>query len=136
MQKMKVLLLGIALVLTASQTKLAAKSVKLDSAKIKDCFILGYCDVQIMDPSEIPRSWREGQLSQPILRVRILDINEADQFACRDVSRQSKWEFAKNQLQGATSLRLEINGKFKSNHATRVFIDGKSLTDLIIQFRC
>ncbi len=136
MQKMKVLFLGITLVLTASQTPLAAKSVKLDSAKIKDCFILGYCDVQIMDPSEIPRGWRERQLSQPILRIRILDINGADQFACRDVSRQIKWEFAKNQLQGAKSLRLEINGKFKGNHATKVFIDGKSLTDLIIQFRC
>ena len=132
---MKALFLGITLVLTG-QLALAAKSVRLDSARIKDCFILGYCDVQIMDPEELPRGWRERQLDQPILRIRILDINEADQFACRDVSRQSKWEFAKTQLQGATSLRLEINGKFKGNHATRVFVDGKSLTDLIIQFRC
>ena len=133
---MKALFLGIVLVLTASQTKLAAKSVKLDSAKIKDCFILGYCDVQVMNPGELPRGWRERQLDRPVLRIRILDINEADQFACRDVSRQVKWEFAKNQLQGAKSLRLEINGKFKSNHATRGCLDGKSLTDLIIQFRC
>ena len=136
MQKTKALFLVIALVFTTSQTPLAAKSVKLDSAKIKDCFILGYCDVQITDPSEIPRGWRERELSQPILRIRILNINEADQFACRDVSRQSKWEFAKTQLQGANSLRLEINGKFKGNHATRVFVDGESLTDLIIKFRC
>ena len=84
----------------------------------------------------IAKGWRERQLSQPILRIRILDINGADQFACRDVSRQIKWEFAKNQLQGAKSLRLEINGKFKGNHATRVFVDGESLTDLIIKFRC
>ena len=84
----------------------------------------------------IAKGWRERQLSQPILHIRILDINGADQFACRDVSRQIKWEFAKNQLQGAKSLRLEINGKFKGNHATKVFIDGKSLTDLIIKFRC
>ena len=136
MLKMKVLFLGIVLVLTAAQASLAAKSVKLDSAKIKDCFILGYCDVLIMDIGELPRGWQERQLSQPTLRIRILDINEADQFACRDVSRQSRWEFAKNQLQGATSIHLEINGKFKGNHATRVFTDGKSLTDLIMQFRC
>jgi hypothetical protein len=133
---MKSLFLGIVLILTATQTTLAAKSVKVDSAKIKHCFILGYCDVQVMNPSELPRGWRESQLSQPILRIRILDINEADQFDCRAVSRHSKWEFAKTQLQGATSLHLEINGKFKGNHATRVFVDGKSLTDLIIQFRC
>ena len=132
---MKALLLGITFILTA-QIALAAKSVRLDSARIKDCFILGYCDVQVMDPSELPRGWRERQLDQPVLRIRILDINEADQFACRDVSRQSKWEFAKTKLQGATSLRLEINGKFKGNHATRVFVDGESLTDLIIKFRC
>ena len=132
---MKALFLGITLILTA-QIALAAKSVRLDSAIIKNCFILGYCDVQVMDPSELPRGWRERQLDQPVLRIRILDINEADQFACRDVSRQSKWEFAKTQLQGATSLRLEINGKFKGNHATRVFVDGESLTDLIIKFRC
>jgi hypothetical protein len=132
---MKALFLGITLVLTG-QLALAAKSVRLDSARIQDCFILGYCDVQIMDPEELPRGWRERQLDQPVLRIRILDINEADQFDCRDVSRQSKWEFAKTQLQGATSLRLEINGKFKGNHATRVFVDGKSLTDLIIQSRC
>ena len=132
---MKALFLGITLILTA-QIALAAKSVRLDSAIIKNCFILGYCDVQVMDPSELPRGWRERQLDQPVLRIRILDINEADQFACRDVSRQSKWEFAKTQLQGATSLRLEINGKFKGNYATRVFVDGESLTDLIIKFRC
>ena len=132
---MKALFLGITLILTA-QIALAAKSARLDSAIIKNCFILGYCDVQVMDPSELPRGWRERQLDQPVLRIRILDINEADQFACRDVSRQSKWEFAKTQLQGATSLRLEINGKFKGNHATRVFVDGESLTDLIIKFRC
>ena len=132
---MKALFLGITLILTA-QIALAAKSVRLDSVKIKDCFILGYCDVQVMDPSELPRGWRERQLDQSVLRIRILDINEADQFACRDVSRQSKWEYAKTQLQGATSLRLEINGKFKGNHATRVFVDGESLTDLIIKFRC
>ncbi len=132
---MKALFLGITLVLTG-QLALAAKSVRLDSARIQDCFILGYCDVQIMDPEELPRGWRERQLDQPVLRIRILDINEADQFDCRDVSRQSKWEFVKTQLQGATSLRLEIDGKFKGNHATRVFVDGKSLTDLIIQFRC
>ena len=132
---MKALFLGITLILTA-QIALAAKSVRLDSAIIKNCFILGYCDVQVMDPSELPRGWRERQLDQPVLRIRILDINEADQFACRDVSRQSKWEYAKTQLQGATSLRLEINGKFKGNHATRVFVDGESLTDLIIKFRC
>ena len=132
---MKTLFLGITLILTA-QIALAAKSARLDSAIIKNCFILGYCDVQVMDPSELPRGWRERQLDQPVLRIRILDINEADQFACRDVSRQSKWEFAKTQLQGATSLRLEINGKFKGNHATRVFVDGESLTDLIIKFRC
>ena len=133
---MKALFLGIFLILTATQTTLVAKSVSIDSAKIKDCFILGYCDVHIMDPEELPRGWRERQLDQPVLRIRILDINEADQFACRDVSRQSKWEFVKTQLQGATSLRLEINGKFKGTHASRVFIDDKSLTDLIIQFRC
>ena len=133
---MKALFLGISLILTATQTTFAAKSVSIDSAKIKDCFILGYCDVQVMNPSELPRGWRERQLDQPVLRIRILDINEADQFSCRDVSRQSKWEFAKTQLQGATSLRLEINGKFKGNHATRVFVDGESLTDLIIKFRC
>ena len=132
---MKALFLGITLILTA-QIALAAKSVRLDSAIIKNCFILGYCDVQVMNPSELPRGWRERQLDQPVLRIRILDINEADQFACRDVSRQSKWEFATTQLQGATSLRLEINGKFKGNHATRVFVDGESLTDLIIKFRC
>ena len=132
---MKALFLGITLILTA-QIALAAKSVRLDSAIIKNCFILGYCDVQVMDPSELPRGWRERQLDQPVLRIRILDINEADQFACRDVSRQSKWEFAETKLQGATSLRLEINGKFKGNHATRVFVDGESLTDLIIKFRC
>ena len=132
---MKALFLGITLILTA-QIALAAKSVRLDSAIIKNCFILGYCDVQVMDPSELPRGWRERQLDQPVLRIRILDINEADQFAWRDVSRQSKWEYAKTQLQGATSLRLEINGKFKGNHATRVFVDGESLTDLIIKFRC
>ena len=132
---MKALFLGITLILTA-QIALAAKSVRLDSAIIKNCFILGYCDVQVMDPSELPRGWRERQLDQPVLRIRILDINEADQFACRDVSRQSKWEFAKTKLQGAPSLRLEINGKFKGNHATRVFVDGESLTDLIIKFRC
>ena len=132
---MKTLFLGITLILTA-QIALAAKSARLDSAIIKNCFILGYCDVQVMDPSELPRGWRERQLDQPVLRIRILDINEADQFACRDVSRQSKWEFAKTQLQGATSLRLEINSKFKGNHATRVFVDGESLTDLIIKFRC
>ena len=132
---MKALFLGITLILTA-QIALAAKSVRLDSAIIKNCFILGYCDVQVMDPSELPRGWRERQLDQPVLRIRILDINEADQFACRDVSRQSKWEFATTQLQGATSLRLEINGKFKGSHATRVFVDGESLTDLIIKFRC
>ena len=132
---MKALFLGITFILTA-QIALAAKSVRLDSARIKNCFILGYCDVQVMDPSELPRGWRERQLDQPVLRIRILNINEADQFACRDVSRQSKWEFAKTQLQGATSLRLEINGKFKGNHATRVFVDGESLTDLIIKFRC
>ena len=132
---MKALFLGITLILTA-QIALAAKSVRLDSAIIKNCFILGYCDVQVMNPSELPRGWRERQLDQPVLRIRILDINEADQFACRDVSRQSKWEFAKIKLQDATSLRLEINGKFKGNHATRVFVDGESLTDLIIKFRC
>jgi hypothetical protein len=132
---MKALFLGIIFILTA-QLALAAKSVSIDSAKIKDCFILGYCDVHIMDPEELPRGWRERQLDQPVLRIRILDINEADQFDCRDVSRQSKWEFAKTKLQGATSLRLEIDGKFKGNHATRVFVDGKSLTDLIIQSRC
>ena len=132
---MKALFLGITLILTA-QIALAAKSVRLDSAIIKNCFILGYCDVQVMDPSELPKGWRERQLDQPVLRIRVLDINEADQFSCRDVSRQSKWEFAKTQLQGATSLRLEINGKFKGNHATRVFVDGESLTDLIIKFRC
>ncbi len=133
---MKALFLGIFLILTATQTTLAAKSVSIDSAKIKDCFILGYCDVQVMNPSELPRGWRERQLDRPVLRIRVLDINEADQFSCRDVSRQSKWEYAKTQLQGATSLRLEINGKFKGNHATRVFVDGESLTDLIIKFRC
>ena len=132
---MKAPLLGITFILTA-QIALAAKSVRLDSAIIKNCFILGYCDVQVMNPSELPRGWRERQLDQPVLRIRILDINEADQFACRDVSRQSKWEYATTQLQGATSLRLEINGKFKGNHATRVFVDGESLTDLIIKFRC
>ena len=133
---MKALFLGISLILTATQTTLAAKNVSIDSAKIKDCFILGYCDVQVMNPGELPRGWRERQLDQPVLRIRILDINEADQFACRDVSRKSKWEFAKTQLQGATSLRLEIIGKFKGNHATRVFVDSESLTDLIIKFRC
>ena len=71
MLKMKVLFLGIVLVLTAAQASLAAKSVKLDSAKIKDCFILGYCDVLIMDIGELPRGWQERQLSQPTLRIRI-----------------------------------------------------------------
>ena len=132
---MKALFLGITLVLTG-QLALAAKSVRLDSARIKDCFILGYCDVQIMDPEELPRGWRERQLDQPVLRIRILDINEADQFACRDIPRQTKWEYAKTQLQNASTFRLEINGKFKGNHATRVFVGGESLTDLIIKFRC
>ncbi|MDG2199487.1 MAG: hypothetical protein P8O70_21850 [SAR324 cluster bacterium] len=132
---MKALFLGITFILTA-QIGLAAKSVRLDSARIKDCFILGYCDVQIMDSEELPRGWRERQLDQPVLRIRILDINEADQFACRDISRQTKWEYAKTQLRDAPTLRLEINGKFKGTHATRVFVDDKSLADLIIQFAC
>ena len=87
---MKVLFLGIFLILTATQTTLAAKSVSIDSAKIKDCFILGYCDMWVMNPSELPRGWRERQLDRPVLRIRVLDINEADQFSCRDVYRQSK----------------------------------------------
>ncbi|MGA1645903.1 MAG: hypothetical protein ACO4AV_13095, partial [bacterium] len=73
---MKALFLGITCILTA-QVALAAKSVILDSARVKDCFILGYCDVQIMDSEELPRGWRERQLDQPVLRIRILDINEA-----------------------------------------------------------
>jgi hypothetical protein len=133
---MKALFLGITCILTA-QIVLAAKSVILDSARVKDCFILGYCDVQIMDPEELPRGWRERQLDQPVLRIRILDINESDQFACRDIPRQTKWEYAKAQLQNASTFRLEINGKFKGTHASRVFIDDKSLTDSIMQeFRC
>jgi hypothetical protein len=134
--EMKALFLGITCILTA-QIALAAKSVILDSARVKSCFILGYCDVQIMDSEELPRGWRERQLDQPVLRIRILDINEADQFACRDIPRQTKWEYAKTQLQNASTFRLEINGKFKGTHASRVFIDDKSLTDLIMQeFRC
>ena len=135
MRKMKVLFLGIVLVF-AAQILLAAKSASIGSARIKDCFILGYCDVWVTNPKELPRGWRERQLEKPLLRIRILDINDADHFACRSVSRQIKWEYTKTQIQGDMSLRLEINGKFKGVHATRVFIDGKSLTDLIIEFRC
>ncbi len=42
-----------------------SKSVRLDSARIKDCFILGYCDVQIMDPENFREAGEKDNLTSP-----------------------------------------------------------------------
>lgn len=130
------------LVLLISVVKhgLAAKFVELDSATIKECFVLGYCDFTISDPEELPRTWVERNQKNPVLRIRIMDLNENFQmrFACREGLRDEIWEYSKFLLKENPAVQLRVTGKLKGTHAAFVKIEGRPLTDWIMrkQFRC
>ena len=137
---MKKLLLMLLFLGSLPQAMMAANAIELKSAKIQECFVLGYCDFVIGNPEELPRNWTEKRLEKPVLRIRIMDLNENFQmrFACRDGLRDEIWEYSKSLLKESSEVQLKVTGKLKGTHAAFVKIEGRPLTDWIMrqQFRC